>query len=108
MTDFFVEGDELGQAKFLMYVSLKKDLPGDLITLVISTEITRYFNPEDYIKQGHQNPISISRDTTFLHNGFKVNLSKSISENTVNFYPFPWIDTSGFTLFDLGESFKNY
>ena len=73
-----------------------------------TTTYTRYFDPEDYSKNGYLNTISLKEDLTNLAPSQTKRLSKNVSENTINFFDNMMIDTSAISVVNLGHTITTW
>ena len=77
-------------------------------TYVLSTQITRYFDAEEYLEDEYMKAIAQDVDYTPL-SIYVVNLITSkISQTMTNFYSFKFIDTSNIQTFDFGTELTSY
>ena len=67
---------------------------------------TRQFIPEKYSRDGYMGFISTRMDTPFLDSGYSSDQIIYISQNTIEFYDFKYIDTSQIQAFFLGTSLQ--
>ena len=77
-------------------------------TIIYVAEITRYFNAEEYSKNGYQSATTLSENMIFPIRGTKTLISKDIAQSRISFFPFKWLDTSAISFVDFGTHFNNY
>ena len=75
----------------------------DLTTAVslYSSEISRYFNAEDFAENGYQEHSRINSIQKFFVKGKTVRQVKRVARTEVSYYPFRWLDTSSIMLYDF-------
>lgn len=77
-------------------------------TLVYTADIVRYFNAEDYSKNGYQNATILNEDVIFPKLNEVTLVDKSIAESDISFYDIKMLDTSAITILDMAKTFKDY
>lgn len=83
-------------------------LDTNLNSVIVTSEMSRYFNAADYTKNGYQNPITLSETTVYPKNDTTIEVSNYISKTTIEFFDFMWLDTSAITFTDFGQELDNY
>ena len=63
-----------------------------------TTDISRSFNAFEYRNEGFVKSISANDNMFQLATAENVFVRKAISQTTVKYFSFPWIDTSGISL----------
>ena len=109
-TSFFVEGTDYGEANLDVIIISNPDISESALinSVVLTSDITRYFNPQHYSESGHQGAIALDPDVYFMINGTVAEKAKYIEQTDIHFYSFEWLDTSAFSAFDLSQTFVNY
>ena len=75
---------------------------------MVQNDITRYFEPDNYYYDGELGAISSDEQIVYIDPQQAVNVPKAIGKRDVNFFDNRWLDTSIFTLADLGYNFDVY
>ena len=65
--------------------------------MILTSVVTRHFEPEFYKKEGFMKPITISHDMSFPALGSALLLENAISKSEIEFYDNSYFDTSAFT-----------
>ena len=74
----------------------------------VSTDLAKTFNAEQFIEDGYQNAIASEDHVVLINKNESKDLRKYISKTYVDFYSYPWLDTSAISFMDLAWSFENY
>ena len=77
-------------------------------SLIYFSELTHYFNADEYEEIGYQRAITGS--VTFVNPSLDLfqKVTKFVSQTIVELYDFAWLDTSVINIFNLGKTFFNY
>lgn len=77
-------------------------------TRVLTNQINRFFNPEQYLDNGYQNAITLNEDIFPMAESTKVDSYKWISETYVQFYTAKFVDTAAITFHDYSTRLQNF
>ena len=69
--------------------------------MILTSVVTRQFEPEFYKKEGFMKPITISHDISFPTPGSTLFLENKVSKSEIKFYDNNYLDTSAFTFKEL-------
>lgn len=72
--------------------------------MIIASEITFYFDPEEYLKDGYQKAIIVETDNQVLNSLLSTGVNKAISRTDIEFYSFQWLDTSAINALNFGKN----
>ena len=76
--------------------------------MILTSVVTRHFEPDFYKKEGFMKPITISHDLSFPTLGSTLILENTVSKSEISFYDNYYFDTSAFTFRNLAQKFENY
>ena len=105
INSFIVDGGVSTDLKtFALYVLVNDPqfLEDNPNSVIVTTEISRYFNAEDFTKNGFQSPVTLSEITTYPKQNLTVEVLNYISKTSIEFFNFMWLDTSAITFTDFG------
>ena len=75
---------------------------------VLTSMINRYFSPAIYNAAGFQPWIAVTESEYNLLSTYTSRSVLYVIQYTINYYDFPWIDTSELSLFQAGIKLFNY
>ena len=74
----------------------------------IASDLTRYFNADDYNENGFLKSVQTSQQFDVFQKNMQTTMYKSISQTKINYYNFYFLDTSAISLIDFSSEFETY
>ena len=75
---------------------------------LILEDVSRVFDATDYRKNGFKDPVSGKEYGIVIDLTANELIKKEISQQTIQYYDFAWLDTSAITVIDFSTTFNNY
>ena len=77
-------------------------------TIIFVSELTHYFNADEFNELGYQRAIAQSETIVFPKKDTNQVVNKFISKTNIELFDFAWLDTSTIDIFYLGKFLQNY
>ena len=71
-------------------------------------EISHYFNADFFSANGYLDAVTLTHSNISFDTSRYISAIKSISQTSVSFFNFMWLDTSALSVINLGNEFETY
>ena len=112
-TQIYVQGLPIfGDSSFKLSVTAKQLAYDDNLlddnSILLTSEITFYFDPEEYLNVGYQKAIVKETEFQLLNSLVCTHISSAISKTAIEFFSFKWLDTSSISALKFSKELVSW